>query len=345
MNEPNKPIKIGLWGGERTGKTVYLAMLYLELLKDNERWDVHTANDATYRFIKMAREHLLEGHKFPEKTAEHTEYAYEIHDKHLNRRISLELMDVPGELADSYYDERLRDQPPQVQQRDKSNQASLTPQSLFDHLTSCDGILVFLDPERFEENNNETRYSYRQMLTQFLEDLRAHRKTQDRPAPYLAFCITKADAKREYWQHHQSAASANGNGNGNGHQAYTPQALIARKLTLTFMQTLPSLHPIDHIGYFLLSSVGRQDNDESNVSEAVVWERLDTPRPSFLNGHNGAHADSKPAPQHDFPPSETGYPASLRSDPQPINLIQPIAWLMDCLLLSNAMPQQHNNGH
>jgi len=323
MSEPNKVIKIGLWGGERTGKTVYLAMLYHQLLADNVRWDVHIHNDKTHRFIKMAREYLLEDHKFPEKTAEHTLYVYEVHDKRHDRRFVLELMDVPGELADNYYHENLRDQPLQVRQQDGNNQSSLTPRELFNHLVTCDGILVFLDPERFERSDNETRYSYRQMLIQFLEELREYRRQHATDAPYLAFCITKVDAKKDYWHKQKDAVAAN------GRHAEVSNGFIAEKLTKTFMDRLPSLHPTERIGYFLISSVGRLNGDEPNVSQAVIWERLPTPRPSFLNGHNGAHADTL---GHEFPPSETGYPASLRSDPQPINLTQPIEWLMDCLM-------------
>lgn len=334
MTEPHKTIKIGLWGGERTGKTVYLAMLYHELLKETSPWHVYTIGDETERFIKMAREQMIEGRKFPEKTAQHTKYAYEVCDSNNHmRRFVLELMDVPGELADNYYDEGLRDQSPQVRQSDKVSQSEFTPQNLFEHLATCDGILIFLDPERFEENSNETRYSYRQILIQLLEDLRKYRRTNQTHAPYLAFCVTKVDAKHEYWQHHQkhiqSATSANENGN--GHHLKTPYEFIAEKLTPTFMERLPRLHDVERIGYFLISSVGRQNNNESNVSDVVVWERAETPRPSFLNGHNGTHTDAESRIKHDFPPKETGYPTSLRNDPQPTNLIQPIAWLMERL--------------
>ncbi|MBN2304509.1 MAG: hypothetical protein JXQ72_08540 [Anaerolineae bacterium] len=315
------PIRIGIWGTPRAGKTTYLAMLYHTLLSDPDHWDVQAgdmlagetqAGDAessgkseaeqAQKFVEQAFRDIFTGRTFPEKTVETRYYNYTVQDKRgptpggEPKMMVLEFQDAPGELYEAYYHRDKRQQPGiAVAQRETGPQmADRTPQDLFDYLKACNGLLLFIDPAWGEQTRDQQNYG--QLLYQLFEDLRAHRRKENTPPPKVALCLVKVDGADELWNQRNVDEGPRA-----CYRHRPPGSIpepapddcadcpILNHVGWQFMvNQLPGLIPKERVKCFTVSSIGRivpgEDEGEwlSNVGMGHLWQRPLTPTPRQL---------------------------------------------------------------
>ena len=347
--------KIGLWGTAQAGKTTYLAMLYQAFLENADLWEIY-ADDASRQFVENAYEQIYKDRIFPDKTVKETSFNYTIivhKNLHLPEGIipagtefTLHFEDAAGELYEAYYDRDLREQKLTVEQRSTIyDVTSNRPIDLFSYLAECRALMILIDPARttIDAGHHELegdkvfvpqqgsgynhQRTYRELLFQLYEDLRQHHRMNHSEMPYSAFCLMKADANDHLWQARYQA------------DEFWPKsvkleensemATVQKHLgNVFFEKQLPGLVPIERVRGFLVSAIGRQQDNQPNISTGHTWQRPQTPRPAVYN-HSVSHFDL-PSVMNQATIFPTYHPQSI-FDPneiRPHNLIQPILWLV-----------------
>jgi len=138
---------------------------------------------------------------------------------------------------------------------------------------------LFVDPG-WQQSSTQT-YSYRQLLTQLLNDLKLDRLQRGRPEPRVALCLTKVDGSDQLWQQAVQRASE-------AARCYRsddrPQPECEAECALyqytggVFMNQLLNLTDPATVRCFSLSSIGRVAN-QPNVGRENAWQRGLTPAP------------------------------------------------------------------
>jgi hypothetical protein len=336
-----KSFKIGLWGTPKAGKTTYLAVLYQEFLARSDEWNIRAEEEAR-RFIEEARRAVFENRSFLTKTVQTARYQYIITRLNDQRTFVLEFEDAAGELYEAYYerDQRINKEIPVDQDATGPRIADRTPQELFDYLTTCDGLLIFLDPGW---KNRTGRLSQSQLLYQLFEDLRDYRKAHHQVAPRIALCLTKVDADTRLWERRHIDHRQCFWHNANSDKAYcASQCPVYAHLGTQFMEReLPGLVAKENVACFALSAVGRYRQDGSspengagwklNVSIKRGWRRSPTPLPRSLTEALTAHDPPSLFSLNDVDdPEPLCEPLSI-NDPEkitPFNLLEPITWML-----------------
>lgn len=317
--------KIGLWGTSGAGKTTYLAMLYQELLADPAQWVIR-ADEPARQFLEQTYKQMYEGHIFPEKTVNTQIYRYHVTRQRDSRAFELEFLDAAGELYEAYFQREQRTKTSRVAQRGTTGrETDQTPQDIFLHLRTCDGILFCLDPSWSKQR------SYAPLVWQVLEDLREDRlKHRVRRVPLVALVVTKADADDAIWQQrHLDGVSCD---RARAEEtACHERCPVYRQMTEVFMRKWLHLHPPDHVRCFVVSSIGRRQDDRLNVGGGYAWERELTPRPTRTFSHPPVSYAGLRAALSNRPTEATFSPRSI-SEPRaisPFGLQAPIAWMLE----------------
>ncbi|MBL8213830.1 MAG: hypothetical protein JNK87_24140 [Bryobacterales bacterium] len=156
--------QVALWGPPSSGKTVWLAQLYIRLQRTNTNWQVFPASSATQAFIEEMRNLMTNQRRFPQGTTLENPVKIEYEFRHPafpeHRRVFIE---------------------------DRAGAVSLgeTPDWL-EAFSKVDGLVVLLDPNR-QEYLSEVQTA----LENFYHKAReAGGQTDDRP---VAFCLPKID--------------------------------------------------------------------------------------------------------------------------------------------------------
>jgi len=323
--------KIGIWGTAKTGKTTYLAMLY-HAFHTHSDWVIHGTEDAR-RFVEKAFEVIIEQHKFPEKSANTDIYEYSIEKTQGNeiRRFVLEFQDAPGELYEMYYDRQRRGTKVAVSQRNtEARESDKTPEQIFSYLKDCDGIMVFLDPAWSE--NNRASHSYELLLWQLFEELRQKRSSDLQP-PLVALCVTKVDGDHELWSKRKIGTCDRHTGETSACSRTCP---VYEQIGPHFMtHWLTKLNPRERVKCFAISSIGRIEENEVNISSNEHWERDATPIPPAFSDTDGQVFSSLKEDLLKIPSSVTMMPRSINEPDKiaPYELLSPIEWMLDNLNL------------
>jgi hypothetical protein len=323
--------KFGIWGTSRTGKTTYLAMLYQVFLAHPD-WDIYTEDDASRIFIEQVLEQM-DGRLFPEATVETHTYQYHLVSRDASKsqqRYTLEFLDAPGELYEDYYTRDLRHSNRRVMQRaTEARTTDWIPAHVFEYLTSCQGILVFLDPDRAISIPRQRPYYL--LLNQLLEDLREYQRSTNSAAPLVAFCVTKIDGTTDLWNRRADIRHEQCYRQDAAFIEHCRKCPVFEQLDERFMlEWLPGLHPIDRSACFALSSIGRIQPDQPNIGRGSIWQRPDTPPPAqagqspqfydFLD----SELQDEPV-DNEFMPTSISQPGSIRS----YGLIEPLLWMIN----------------
>jgi len=157
---------IGLWGPSSSGKTVWLAQLYLRLHHLKTEWKVFPATSETQRFIELMRSLIVDQRRFPDGTLEGSGVKIEYEFAHPGHPDKLHVFteDRAGVLS-----ERLGDAELQA-------------------FGEAHGLMVLLDLERPNYASE-----VRRTLERFF--LHARDSKQDRDMRPVVFCLSKADRR------------------------------------------------------------------------------------------------------------------------------------------------------
>lgn len=249
----NSSFRIGIWGTTGAGKTTFLSMLYDAFLL-RPGWTVAADADAR-KFVTSQLKTIRMRGRFPaptEVTAETGIFRYILQEEQTSQmdgefnQITLDFVDAPGE----FYER------PHLADRRVNGEMDI-----LDYLSSCDGIIFLLDPDRIDESLNDDEDDYRTMLMDLLLEFQERSISSGlsddlRLEQHMAFCTTKAD-KAPYWDYRES-----------------PQNLAEEVMGDTMFRMLGS-NFLKHNRYqfFAVSAIGRyQDPDSGDWVENVQYQ-------------------------------------------------------------------------
>lgn len=333
--------RIGMWGTSRSGKTTYLAMLYYQLLSDPD-WDVLAADSASQLFAEQAYFGIFQEQVFPEKTVQASDYTYYVtrlaRSGQPERTLTLQVHDAAGELFEKFHDRARRAERVQITQATTEPQLTArTPQQMFERLRDCDSLMLFIDP-LWPQRRGE-HLGYGELLYQLFEELRLYRGGRNN-MPRVALCITKVDGADDLWQESQTLDTTR------CFRGELPEKrtadfcagacpvfkLLGRPL---MFDRLPGLVPDERVRCFTVSSIGRVQAEAGrwlpNISSRRVWQRRLTPAPPPLPLSAAPLSADLETPIKRIPTHASFEPQSI-SDPnhiQPLNIIEPLRWLID----------------
>ncbi|MFC4908608.1 hypothetical protein [Actinomadura gamaensis] len=215
---------IGIWGAPQSGKTTFLAALRIAMSLGEPGWRLDGANDGSTAFLASSTDQLSEQRVFPSATTSSEKLSWRLHGTREVRertkwyrpgrrrsvpvRVNLDFVDPPGRLFDSRAaaepassasgggaapgsggGPRFATGSPEPSRRGEGG--GRDRRELVEHLAACGGLILLLDPTR----EREARDSYQFFNRTILEiSQRAPQSRNDHFLPHhLAVCITKYD--------------------------------------------------------------------------------------------------------------------------------------------------------
>jgi hypothetical protein len=201
--------KIGLWGASGSGKTSFLAALYVAVNETKDDWKIIGDNRASVDFLTRMTDSMTRRHIFPPKTEAIQKLSWTIvgeieqtvggrfrrREEKIPLRFRLDLIDAAGRLfagedgdrVNSDDDLSLDFNETRTERVEKSD-----ADQLVEELASCDGLVYLFDPLREHEHGDEFRhFQWTLQHIAFLCDQNSRFGTH--LPHYLAVCITKLD--------------------------------------------------------------------------------------------------------------------------------------------------------
>ncbi|MEU8249700.1 hypothetical protein [Nonomuraea sp. NPDC048916] len=297
--------KITIWGAPGSGKTTFLAALYIAVTRSKLGWSVVPKDDAAIERFSTMTAQLVEGREFPEVTSHLAELDCRLVGPPRTQRrpwfrrapvaestnVDLSLVDMPG----AFFGTRLSSEP-------------------VDLLTGSDGLLFLFDPIREFQSGDSFDYFHRVLYSLAYRTMASDASTRLLPHR-LAVCVTKFDDVR----------------------------VLATAERLGLVTTdpddpyhLPRVDPQDTEELFTAlcerSASGNGDMLLSMIRQFFRPERVRF----FATSAIGFHVDPArrvfdPDDVQNVVPSEEGH--RIRGAIQPINVLEPILWLADQLSL------------
>ncbi len=185
--QPDKTIKLGIWGIRGAGKTVYMLMLY-HYLKNSNRFLVRV-DEETDEFLKKGLNLIIDEGKFPPPTfknsnKDYKSYSYKLKKVNSNTIVELTFFDLPGEVLQERKEEL------KIKSTDSDDTVTIA-----EYLTRCDGILILLSP--LKEDYEALGCSYLTLLDDLFRFMQIKSK-KFKLEQYVVFGITKADSDEIY---------------------------------------------------------------------------------------------------------------------------------------------------
>lgn len=172
---PADGFSVGIWGTKSAGKTMYLGMLRINIMRQHQHtWQMMPWNEHAGRFIGMVDAALSE-HRFTAPTLpdQPDNLWFQISKRdpinHRDQNYSLRVLDMPGE----WY---------QMPEKAVINGVNV----LQEYLANCQGLLCLVDPDSREQERLNI-YLGELLRTLFLKNQR------QRIDKRFAFCLTKMD--------------------------------------------------------------------------------------------------------------------------------------------------------
>ncbi len=202
--------KIGLWGASGSGKTSFLAALFVAVNQAPGQWNIIGDNPASVRFATRMTESLTQRHVFPPKTEGIEKLSWTIvgegeqtvgkrfkkQRETVPLRFQLELVDAPGRLY-AGSDGPASDDDFGIdfgETKTVQSPSSLADQ-LAEELAVCDSLVYLFDPLREHDNGDE--FQHFQWALQNIAFICNQQGRFDTRLPHhLAVCITKLDDPR-----------------------------------------------------------------------------------------------------------------------------------------------------
>ncbi len=212
------PKSIGLWGAPSSGKTTFLAALYIAVTRRRSTdMNIIGVDDASTNFLIESTRTMTNDHKFPPGTQQAAAYGWTLNmdttvertqSSRFGRRVTT------TEVVSSQFNIDLRDAPggyfghqpaqPQQPQQPRLNlggggapaagaATAASPEAeMMDYLTGCDGLLLLIDPVR-EHKFGDAHDYFQSTLLKIAQRKLATPGASPRLPHYVAVCITKFD--------------------------------------------------------------------------------------------------------------------------------------------------------
>jgi len=308
QNAP-QPIRLGIWGTVGSGKTIFLAKLY-RILSCHEDWKV-SADEAAKEFVENSLKQMDNNNNpglLPfsrEITDEINVFSYQL--EHQQSRIILDFIDAPGEFYENDPQAQVTiDSNGSANEQDNSNIYN----NIIDYLTACDGIVFLLDPKQREEKQE----SYQILLLRLCNHLKA-RTQKRRLEQYLAFCVTKVDDDDKLWYKRSSPPDLVKEVVGQNCWDY----LLNDFTYVNLEQDQPN--KTNRCNFYATSAIGRyKDNNGEWRKAGYTQQEEQEPYRDFV------FPDAFLPGFHPEPQRPT---IQQRVDCVPINVIEPIEWLIE----------------
>jgi hypothetical protein len=314
LSEPYKH-SIAMWGPPGSGKTTFLAALSVALNRNGGvGWKIHGWEESSEKRLIQMNHQLVSGHSFPRGTVGIEEYSWVLSGSHRNARkkllrkaqeedvsVRLDLVDAQGEIADP-----------------EKNSAHLG--ALIESLVRSRGIVYIFDPMRESDDGDAFDHTFG-VLVQL-----ARRMTEEagwrggRLPHHVAVCITKFDAAPILMTADRMGLTVPSD-DGHGFPRvpdYDARELFERLCTVSgtgnaemVINLLEQYFDPRRIRYFVTSAIG------------------------FYLGRGGEYDEDDPSnllPMEEIDPRLGSKRTRIRGPVHPINVIEPVFWLIDQLL-------------
>lgn len=369
QNSPSE-IRLGIWGTIGSGKTIYLAKLY-EALLESDDWVV-TADKKAREFVEEHLRDMDNSNKAgllplpTEKTRREVEiFRYTLipqSSRVAKSNIVLSFIDAAGE----FYENRLHANTKVVRKKEQvlnPNEKILEEEyrDIVEYLMSCNGIIILLDPKRSSKEGESYRTLLFDLFNEFQERSRNLNINLDRLEQYIAFCVTKVDDNDELWQKGQNP------------QQFA-QEVMGQKMWKSLINNFSYVeldkkkrkepHKKNRCEFFAVSAIGRyQDPDSKKWCKALDKPNQENPQPwQGTNPYEGYDPDFPAQPkdtgsnssgsfggfglenntQNNSKPQRSEITIKQGVECQPINLIEPIEWLIKGILSLSYQPSLPN---
>lgn len=168
--------QIGIWGPTHSGKTTYMASLFLAMKTDGvgKEWEMFPKDESAEQFKHGVSIALSEG-TFPKETDPGTMPRYEYVVSYKDKTLDISFMDSAGALIGSVHHPKF--------------------QEYFNMLNDCHSILMMIDPDAESHSFGEKNENYASTITRLVDTLRG---SSNRSEINLAVCITKVDLDRHW---------------------------------------------------------------------------------------------------------------------------------------------------
>jgi len=214
---------IGLWGAPQSGKTTYLASLYVAISRASMELNIFGIDDASTDFLVSASSSLSRGHGFPAATETVGSYRWimsmathvqvprrsrfgraDTPDVPLHVQFNIDMRDVPGAVFG--YQSAAKEPEESPYRLDLGGQSThalagpgLLPgtEDMMDYLAGCDGLLFLVDPVREREFGDSHEY-FQNTLLRVAQRKVASMPPGSRLPHHVAVCITKFDHPQVY---------------------------------------------------------------------------------------------------------------------------------------------------
>jgi hypothetical protein len=214
-----------LWGAPSSGKTTFLAALYIAVTRKGlPGMNISGTDSASTDFLISSTHTMTDDQRFPPGTLQAASYSWtlnmntvveRVESKRFGRKttiseeipskLNIDLRDAPGGYFG--YGPAQQAQPQQLQPRlnlgggGAPAPGAATGQSpedeMMDYLSGCDGLLLLIDPVREQESGDAHNYFQTTLLKIAQRKLNAF-GAEPRLPHYVAVCITKFDHPSVY---------------------------------------------------------------------------------------------------------------------------------------------------
>ncbi len=210
------PRSIGLWGAPSSGKTTFLAALYIAVTRRLPA-DINIVgvDDASTNFLIDSTRTMTNDLKFPGGTQQASSYSWTLNmettvertqtvrfgrkvtaTEVVSSKFNIDLRDAPG----GYFGHRpAQQEQPQQQRLNLGGGAApaatpaVSPETeMMNYLSGCDGLLLLIDPVREQESGDAHDY-FQSTLLKIAQRKLAVPGASPRLPHYVAVCITKFD--------------------------------------------------------------------------------------------------------------------------------------------------------
>lgn len=207
---------IGLWGAPESGKTTFLAALYIAVNRSQQDLTIFGVNEESTEFLIQSTRTLTTDHRFPPGTMQDVSYSWTMN---MNAKVqtsdrgrfgrttmvttvvptqfNIDLRDAPG----GWFGSQKAPTPSPQQQRLNLGGANAPAGSaptasgvanMMDYLAGCDGLLLLIDPVR-EHNLGDAHDYFQGTLLRIAERKLTTMPPGAKLPHYVAVCVTKFD--------------------------------------------------------------------------------------------------------------------------------------------------------